>query len=80
MLGATPNLEEDGKYFPLSGQASSVAELFERFLKKNGIDVLYGTKIKDIDLTNKKLKLIAKLFKEHKLKHIYVLFYFFNSF
>ena len=38
MLGATPNLEEDGKYFPLSGQASSVAELFERFLKKNGID------------------------------------------
>ena len=57
MLGATPNLEEDGKYFPLSGQASSVAELFERFLKKNGIDVLYGTKIKDIDLTNEKLKL-----------------------
>lgn len=59
MLGATPNLEEDGKYFPLSGQASSVAELFERFLKKNGIDVLYGTKIKDIDLTNEKLKLIT---------------------
>lgn len=38
-VGVEPNLEDDGKYFPLSGQASCVSELLERYAVSSGVDI-----------------------------------------
>lgn len=59
-MGITPNMEDAGKYFPLSGQASSVVEILERNLADAGVDIIYGTKVNAIDTTGKKLRVIAE--------------------
>lgn len=58
-LGITPSLEDDGKYFPFSWQASSVVEVLSRELKRNAINVIYGTRVTDIDITKEKLGIIT---------------------
>lgn len=58
-LGITPSLEEDGKYFPLSGQASSVVDVLCRELKRNAVNIIYNTQVTDIDITNAKLTVIT---------------------
>lgn len=58
-IGATPNLEEDGKYFPLSGQAASVSELFTRYLIQNGVEIVYETKVTDIITSGKSIRIIT---------------------
>lgn len=58
-MGITPALEEDGKYFPLSGQASSVVELLCRELKRSGISVIYQTLVTDIDTSGERLGIIT---------------------
>ncbi len=47
-IGVTPILEENGKYFPLSGQASSVSELLEREALNAGINIIYNEKVNKI--------------------------------
>lgn len=57
-IGVTPNLEEDGKYFPLSGQASSVTELLQRCVYDNGINVMLDTKVQGLNLTGKNIDVV----------------------
>ena len=58
-LGVMPHLEENGKYFPMSGQASSVSELFEKKLVQLGVDIEYGISVERIICDKNGVKVIA---------------------
>ncbi len=47
-IGVEPMQEEDGKYFPLSGQACAVSELLERYMGRLGVTLLYGKRVTGI--------------------------------
>lgn len=44
-IGIVPVLEDEGKYFPLSGQAASISELLERKLKDLKVNIVTSAKI-----------------------------------
>lgn len=48
-LGITPKIEEDGKVFPMSGQASSVLDVLRYELEKLGVEVICDTEIRKIN-------------------------------
>lgn len=58
-IGAEPTLEDDGKYFPLSGQASSVSELLERYAKRLGVEILLNTRAEKLIANENCIKVIA---------------------
>ncbi len=59
LLGVMPRLEENGKYFPMSGQASSVSELFEKKLIELGVKIEYGISVKEIMCSKNGVKVYA---------------------
>lgn len=51
-IGVVPCLEDEGKYFPLCGQASYVSEALERKLASLGVTVEKGVKVEDVKADN----------------------------
>lgn len=48
-LGIAHKIEEDGKVFPMSDQASSVLDVLRYELEKSGVEVICDTEIKEIN-------------------------------
>lgn len=44
-IGVEPNLEDEGKYFPLSGQACCVSELLERYAISLGVEIKLNERV-----------------------------------
>jgi len=47
-LGIVTKVEENGRVFPISGQASSVVDVLTHYLKDLGCNFLYDTKVSDL--------------------------------
>lgn len=58
-IGIEPHLEDEGKYFPLSGQASSVSELLYRHLCKLGVEFIFNTNVTSVKPTPKGVNITA---------------------
>ncbi len=56
-LGITAKVEEDGKVFPASGQASSVLDVLRYEVERLGIDIVCNAKVLDISKNPKKFSL-----------------------
>lgn len=56
-LGIAPRVEEGGKVFPMSGQASSVLDLLRCELEKTGVNVICEAFVKDVKKTKKGFRL-----------------------
>ena len=56
-LGIAPRVEEGGKVFPMSGQASSVLDLLRYELEKTGVNVICEAFVKDVKKTKKGFRL-----------------------
>lgn len=65
-LGIAPAVEEGGKVFPLSFQASSVLDVLRYELEELGVEILYDAFVKDIE--KKKEKFSVKLKDGKKIK------------
>ncbi|HHY04035.1 MAG TPA: NAD(P)/FAD-dependent oxidoreductase [Thermoanaerobacterales bacterium] len=52
-LGITPSVEDAGKVFPMSGQASSVLDVLLYELNKSGVDIVCNAFVKDIKRNDK---------------------------
>lgn len=58
-IGIEPHLEDEGKYFPLSGQASAVSELLYRYLCKLGVEFIFNTRVTSVKPTPKGVYITA---------------------
>lgn len=59
-VGVEPNLEDDGKYFPLSGQASSVSELLERYAVSLGVEIKLNEKVTKVKTYTDKVEVFTE--------------------
>ena len=55
-LGIEPCIEEDGKVYPASGQASSVLDVLRYEIQRLGVDVLCNTRISRIEKAGKSFR------------------------
>lgn len=58
-IGVEPMLEDDGKYFPLSGQASCVSELLERHARRLGVEILLDSRVEKLFASENGVKVIS---------------------
>ena len=58
-IGIEPHLEDEGKYFPLSGQASAVSELLYKHLCSLGVEFVFNTKVTSVKPSAKGVNVTA---------------------
>ena len=59
-LGLETKVERQGRVFPVNDKAGSVVEALKKALAKNGVEVLYGSRVTDIRSKNGGLQVITE--------------------
>lgn len=70
-------IEKNKKVFPMSDSAKEVLESLENKIKKNGVEIIYGSSVSDIEVRNKKIESIILKDKKGNDKEIIAKSYIF---